>query len=107
MFYSFFSCFGKKRTKRSRNKGALRANAPPLFIPQPPFRYCSGTLKCSCSGAAREGYTGEGVPGARERDINHLPCADFFGYFLVRKQESNILCVTKDLPEEIPREVSH
>ena len=41
--------------------------------------------------ARREWYIGEGVFGARERDIQRLSYADFFGYFLVRRQESNIL----------------
>ena len=32
---------------------------------------------------------------ARERASKHLPCADFFGYFLVRRQESNTYSLTE------------
>ena len=38
MTSSSFSCFGKKRTKRSRRKEALRTNAPSLRI-LPPHRH--------------------------------------------------------------------
>ena len=40
--------------------------------------------------ARRERYIGEGGFGARERDSQRLSYADFFGYFLVQRQESNI-----------------
>ena len=42
------------------------------------------------TGARRVRYIGEGVFDARERGIQRLSYADFFGYFLVRRQESNI-----------------
>jgi len=40
--------------------------------------------------ARRERYIGEGGWDARERGFQRLSYADFFGYFLVRRQESNI-----------------
>ena len=49
-------------------------------------------LRCSSAivSARLDGYIGKGVFGARERDTQRLPYADFFGYVLVRRQESNI-----------------
>ena len=42
--YSFFSCFGKKRTKRSRLKGRFEQMRP-LKYPPPLFWWCSGILQ--------------------------------------------------------------
>ena len=55
------------------------------------FLLCSGSRLSSSQlpKCGRVGFIGEGVWGARERDFQRLPCAAFFGYFLVRTQESN------------------
>ena len=42
----------------------------------------------SSGGARREGYIGEGGSGAGADSGQRLPYADFFGYFLVQRQES-------------------
>ena len=39
--------------------------------------------------AGREGYIGEGGSGAGATSGQRLPYADFFGYFLVQRQESD------------------
>ena len=41
--------------------------------------------------ARRVGYIGAGGLGARERSLQRRPYADFFEYFLVRRQESIIV----------------
>ena len=47
--------------------------------------------------ARREGFTGEGGSGAGADGVQRLPCAAFFGYFLVRTQESNTFVILKQL----------
>ena len=95
--YLYFSCFGKKSTKRSRVKGALRTNAPPLYNPPAAslearnkigraarasaaaksktvqrYRHVVKVLRALLS-APRVGYIGEGVSGARERGPSASP----------------------------------
>ena len=55
------------------------------------FLLCSGFRLSSAQlpKSGRVGFIGEGVWGARERDFQRLPCAAFFGHFLVRPQESD------------------
>ena len=73
--YSFFSCFGKKRIKRSRVKGRFEQMRP-LYNPPPPhWKYYRNifALFCSYNRAPRERYIGEGAPDARERGISASP----------------------------------
>ena len=75
-------------------------HALPIFICSTPARQKSGHF-CGAQdlkyGAwylwrcARERYIGEGVFGARERDINASPMTISLVTFLFRRQESNIL----------------
>ena len=129
----FFSCFGKKRTKRSRHREGAECRAParqsrPSLCTHPGahFRWLWSTLTeilhCQIStpgstdgkiSAIRRKRIQKRFRPGRERGlggewlgvgvavfvyyssidrlrINALPPADFFGYFLVRRQESNI-----------------
>ena len=90
-----FSCFGKKRAKRSRRKGRF-VQMRPLAYPPPHRRNMYQNLaknnlkhskifpKCATGGVHRGGC----MP-ARERAPKRLPCAAFFGYFPQRTQESD------------------
>jgi len=54
--------------------------------------------------ARREGFIGEGGSGAGAASGQRLPYADFFGYFLVQRQESDTyrlkhLCVKHQFEE--------
>ncbi len=71
------------------NLNSLRG-APPFAILRRIAMTAVNIMK-QLSSAGRDGFLGKGGFGARERDSQRLPYADFFGYFLVRKQESNIL----------------
>ena len=64
----------------------------------------------------RVGYTGEDAICRAAARHECLPCADFFGYFLVRKQESNIayrsdklkfaISVRKNIPRRKPGDIA-
>ena len=75
-----FLCPHKKVTKESGLRGAS-SKCSPLRNPR---RFAGITLQtCKFRGdAPREGYIGEGVFGARERDSSASPMPDSFGTFL-------------------------
>ena len=109
-----FSCSGKKRTKRSRPKGALRANSAPLGYPPAasPVLQCmilqSFVLRCTRQVRAWWGYLGGGgleaaaaaaackratgrSPALSEslsNQLNASPKSASFGYFSCRNKKS-------------------
>ena len=107
---SSFSCPGKKRTKRIRHRGGADREAYQDYIYQLPFSPASSRPPlCTPSGAGREclcrrifawpaPIASTALPAKRRGDTQGgrdwlvaPPWADFFGYFLVQRQESNIL----------------
>ena len=87
--------FRQEKGEKKPTQGALRANAPPCVSPAASPEHVPKSSKnnlkplkifpkCATGGVHRGGC----MP-ARERAPKRLPCAAFFGYFLVRAQESD------------------
>ena len=78
----------EERKNASHRAGRGERQLPPSFIWY--IRFLGRYGAAQCRRCAPEGVHRGGRLYARERIAQCLPCADFFGYFLVRKQESNV-----------------
>ena len=85
----YFLVTAQESNQRKRLKGRYEQMRP-LKKPPPPRRKCSAVLLYIPGDARREGYIGEGVFGARERDTQRLPYAGFFSYFSCRDKKSTL-----------------
>jgi len=113
MYYVLF-LFRQEKDEKKPSKGALRANRAPFANPsriagQHPkmFRFLNASIVQTCKSAPQSPLKigtfsagggrcgGSGVRGEGAIGPERLAPDDFFGYFLVRTQESNI-CHRRD-----------
>ena len=81
--------------RQSGRRGTVRFDFACGVLQSCPLR-CSADIKCATGEVHRRGRL-----SARERRTQRLSYADFFGYFLVRRQESNITVRTGFINDSI------